>query len=324
MRPLLIACLAGGLAACAAAGPASDAQTVKITPLGSHAGEFCAFDRAMIFEDPNGTRLLYDVGRTVRGAEDPRLGSIDAVLLSHVHGDHLGDRHQSGPGAGTCAKPDASVSDTPESGTVKVTVAKGAKLLVGGEMGSFFQKKVTGAGGDAGQVQLVRFGGERDVNGVTVYSVPAVHSNGLSHVFLEGAHAEALEANGLTAYLGPPGGYVVEFTNGLTVYLSGDTGHTAEQDTVVRRRFAAELVVMNIGGVFSTGPTEAAFVINELVQPASVIASHANEEATSGGSVKNGSKTAAFIAASEVPVHLPLSDRTMAFDAAGNCVSGCS
>jgi len=169
----------------------------------------------------------------------------------------------------------------------------------------------------------VRFGGEREVNGVTVYSVPAVHSNGLAPAFLEGAHAEALEANGLTAYLGPPGGYVVEFTNGLTLYLSGDTGHTAEQDAVVRRRFGAELVVMNIGGIFSTGPTEAAFVINELVKPAAVIASHANEEATSGGKVKTGSKTEAFINATNVPVHLPLSDRTMEFDATGKCTGGC-
>lgn len=204
-----------------------------------------------------------------------------------------------------------------------MTVAKNAKLLVGGEMASFFQKKVTDAGGEASQVQLVRFGGERDVNGVTVYSVPAVHSNGLSPAFLDGDHAQALEANGLTAYLGPPGGYVVEFTNGLTVYLSGDTGHTAEQETVVRRRFGAELVVMNIGGIFSTGPTEAAFVINELVRPAAVIASHANEEATIGGKVKDGSKTAAFIAATEVPVYPSLSGRTMSFGAAGNCVSGC-
>jgi L-ascorbate metabolism protein UlaG (beta-lactamase superfamily) len=323
MKSLLIACLAAATAGALTASAAA-AQTVKITPLGSHAGEFCAFDRALILEDPNGTRLLYDVGRTVRGAEDPRLGDIDAVLLSHVHGDHLGDRHQSGPDAGTCGKPDASVNDTPESGTVKIAVAKKAKLLVGGEMASFFMKKVAGAGGEATQVQLVRFGGERDVNGVTVYSVPAVHSNGLSPAFLEGAHAEALEANGLTAYLGPPGGYVIEFTNGLTVYLSGDTGHTAEQDTVVRRRFGAELAVMNIGGVFSTGPTEAAFVIDELVKPASVIASHANEEATSGGEVKDGSKTAAFIAATKVPVHLPLSERTMEFDAKGKCVGGCS
>lgn len=323
MRALLTACLAIGLTACAAADP-DPGPTVKITPLGSHAGEFCAFDRALILEDPNGTRLLYDVGRTVRGADDPRLGNIDAVLLSHVHGDHLGDRHQPSPEAGTCAQPDVSVSDAPESGTVKVTVAKNAKLLVGGEMASFFQKKVAGAGGDAGQVQLVRFGGERDVNGVTVYSVPAVHSNGLSPAFLEGEHAHALEASGLTAYVGPPGGYVVEFTNGLTVYLSGDTGHTAEQETVVRRRFGAELVVMNIGGIFSTGPTEAAFVINELVRPAAVIASHANEEATVGGRVKDGSKTAAFIAATEVPVYPSLSDRTMVFDAGGTCVSGCS
>ena len=37
----------------------------------------------------------------------------------------------------------------------------------------------------------------------------------------------ALKESGLTAYLGPPGGYVLEFTNGLTVYLSGDTGITA-------------------------------------------------------------------------------------------------
>ena len=65
-------------------------SSVKITPLGSHDGEFCRFDRALILEDPNGTRIVYDVGRRVAGAEDKRLGDIDVVLLSHVHGDHLG------------------------------------------------------------------------------------------------------------------------------------------------------------------------------------------------------------------------------------------
>ena len=44
------------------------AQNVKVTPLGGIEGEFCPQDRALIFEDPNGTRILYDPGRTVAGA----------------------------------------------------------------------------------------------------------------------------------------------------------------------------------------------------------------------------------------------------------------
>ena len=61
------------------AATAQAADVVRITPLGSHDGEFCAFDRAMVFEDPDGTRILYDAGRTVRGPDDPRLGKIDVV-----------------------------------------------------------------------------------------------------------------------------------------------------------------------------------------------------------------------------------------------------
>jgi hypothetical protein len=49
---------------------------------------------------------------------------------------------------------------------------------------------------------------------------------------------------------------------------------TAEQDTVVRRSLGAKLAVLNIGGVFTTGPEEAAYVINELVKPNAVIPSH--------------------------------------------------
>jgi len=319
---------APGIAAAVAAlvltaGQAVAAGTVKITPLGSHDGEFCRLDRALVLEDPDGTRILYDAGRTVRGPDDPRLGRIDAVLLSHVHGDHLGDRIQPQANAGTCAKPDFSVKVAPTSNSVNIVVGKKAAFVVGAEMKSFFARKVAAAGGDAKQVKLVRYGASTKVGGVTVAGVPAVHSNGLNPAFLEHDHGKVLAENGLTAYLGPPGGYVLTFSNGLAVYLSGDTGITAEQDLVVRGHYGAKLAVINIGDTFTTGPTEAAYVINALVKPASVIASHANEPATEGGQLRDGTRTATFKAAVKVPVHVPLSGKTMAFDGGGNCVEGC-
>jgi L-ascorbate metabolism protein UlaG (beta-lactamase superfamily) len=91
----------------------------------------------------------------------------------------------------------------------------------------------------------------------------------------------------------------------------------------VRQHYAAKLVVMNMGDGFTTGPVESAYVINELVKPASVIASHANEVGTVGGKVRPGSKTEAFVKLVKVPVHVPLSGKTMEFDAAGKCTAGC-
>lgn len=98
---------------------------------------------------------------------------------------------------------------------------------------------------------------------------------------------------------------------------------TAEQDKVVRGYYGAELAVMNIGDTYTTGPKEAAYVINEMVKPVSVIVSHANEPATEGGKVRAGTKTETFIKAVKVPVHVPLSGRTMSFDGAGKCNAGC-
>ena len=315
-EPLL---LAGGLALAQSA----VADTVKITPLGSHDGEFCKFDRAMILEDPDGTRVLYDAGRTVAGADDPRLGDIDVVLVSHMHGDHVGDRHIAKVGGGTCGQPDMPVLDAPVTNAVKIAVAKNAKMITGSEMPRFFAGKIMSLGGDPKSSQLVRFGASRKVGGVSITTVPAAHSNGVSGAFIEGELGKLLNAAGLTAYVGPPTGYILTFSNGLAVYLSGDTGITAEQESVVRRYYAAKLAIINIGDVFTTGPTQAAFVINELVKPAAVFPSHANEVATSGGVVVAGTKTEKFVAASSVPVHLPLSGRTMEFDGGGKCISGC-
>jgi L-ascorbate metabolism protein UlaG (beta-lactamase superfamily) len=129
---------------------------------------------------------------------------------------------------------------------------------------------------------------------------------------------------GIWGDVGLATGYVLTFSNGLVVYLSGDTGITADMDRVVRDYYHAKLAVMNIGDGFTTGPAEAAYVINDLVKPASVIASHANEAGTEGGKVRAGSKTEAFMkAVKAIPVHVPLSGKTMEFNGSGKCTAGC-
>jgi len=60
-----------------------------------------------------------------------------------------------------------------------------------------------------------------------------------------------------------------------------------------------------------------------LGQSAATAASHAIEEATQGCKVLPGTRTEAFIEASNVPVHVRLSGKTMEFDGAGACVAGC-
>ena len=318
--PLRLAALAALFAALAS--PAV-AQTVKVTPLGGFDGEFCAQDRALVFEDPNGTRILYDPGRSVVGAGDPRLGKIDIVLVTHTHGDHLGNAHTKAVGAGTCAAPDFSVSDIPNGNAVNIAIAKKAKIVTGSDMPSFFAAKLKANGGNPADSILARFGGSVTIGGVRIATVTAMHSNGLDPDYIGGELGKAMKDAGIWGDVGLATGYVLRFSNGLVAYLSGDTGITADQEFVVRGQYNAKLVVMNIGDGFTTGPVEAAYVVNELVKPASVIASHANEAGTEGGKVRAGSKTEAFIKAAKMPVHVPLSGKTMEYDAGGKCTAGC-
>ena len=301
---------------------ADEAKDVIVTPLGSHDGEFCARDRAVLLQDPNGTRILYDAGRTVAGPEDPRLGDVDIVLVSHLHGDHVGDVHIKEINGGTCAAPQFS-NPLAYTNSAEIAASKGSTIVTGSEMPAFLAGKLKAAGGDPEKSKLVRFGGSLDVGGVAITTVPATHSNGIDGSLIGGELGEQLTAAGITAYAGPPTGYVLTFSNGLVVYLSGDTGITAEQQTTVADYYEASMVIMNIGGGFTTGPEEAAFVVNELIKPASVIASHANEEATKDGRLITGTRTEAFSNAVDMEVHVPLSGVAMHFNSDGVCTEGC-
>jgi L-ascorbate metabolism protein UlaG (beta-lactamase superfamily) len=333
-------------AASAPAGKAPDAL-VKITPLGSHEGEFCRADRALLFEDPTGVRVLYDPAMTVAGGVDSRLGDVHALLVSSAHGDHLGSAKLNAVQPGTCAQP-AVVPATPNSNTGEIAAAKNSAVLVGGELEGFLSARIASirgaptarcpATGLSNTLVVprsepctggLRHGGKRTVAtsadgpGVQVAVVTAVHSNGLGPDFLSDPEKTELDRDGLTAYVGPENGFVLRFTNGLSVYLSGDTGHTADMEAIVRRYYRPNLAVMNMGDIFTMGPEEAAFAVKALVRPRAVIPSHANEEATRGGEVLAGTRTARFIELVRVPAHVPLSGVTMSFSGRGSCVAGC-
>jgi len=311
-------------AACLALAAPAWAQTVKVTPLGGIDGEFCPQDRALIFEDPNGTRILYDPGRTVAGAGDPRLGKIDIILVSHMHGDHVGNAHNKAHNSGSCESPDMSVSALPNSSAVNIALAKKSKIVTGSEMPPFFAAKLKANGGNPADSILARFGGSVALGGVRIATVWAAHSNGVDPDYIGGDLGKAMKDVGIAGDVGLATGYVLTFSNGLVVYLSGDTGIVADQEKVVRDYYKARFAVMNIGDGFTTGPQEAAYVINDLVKPASVIVSHANEVGTVQGKVRSGSKTEAFLKAVKVPAYVPLSGRMMEFDSVGKCAAGCT
>jgi L-ascorbate metabolism protein UlaG (beta-lactamase superfamily) len=321
------------------------AQNVKVTPLGSHTGELCDRDRATIFEDPTGVRILYDAGHSVTGADDPRLGSVHVVLLSHAHGDHMGDRRLKAQDAGTCAAPE-TVSAAPHSTTAEIAAAKNAAIVMMPPMAAFIGTKVenirakpTGACAETGGALVVplpaaclagvHIGGARMVKtagaarAVEITTVAAAHESTVSRALLTDPEKKNLEADNVSITLGPSSGYVIQFTNGLKVYLSGDTGLHADMKTIVSEFHKANLAVLNLGPSAVTG-FSAAYAVNELLKPATVIASHVNEGATAGGKVRADSRTAAFMnLVKGRPVYLALSGKTMEFDGDAKCVAGC-
>ena len=303
------------------------AEDVIITPLGQKTGDFCRADRAMIFEDPDGTRVLYDPGRTVAGGTDPRLGDIDLMLLSSVHSDHIGDKSTTqdpDDAGGVCAGNPPLTATLPNTNFAEIAADTGAKVFAGGEVRDYLRTKVAAAGGATAQVDVLRHGGKRTLGGVTVAVVPAHHSNGVPRGHLDAALAASLAPDGLTAYVGPENGFVLTFSNGLAIYLSGDTGHTADMAAIVRDFYGARVAVVNMGDIFSMGPEEAAWAVNNLLKPKTAIPTHANDDdpaSTTGGVVNPGSRVETFInlVNKSSKVIVPLSGVPISCDGKGNC-----
>lgn len=314
----------------------AQAQNVKITSLGSVSGELCALDRAILFEDPSGVRILIQPGRTVDGSTDARLGDVHVVLVDHAHGDHIGDFRGVGctGGGGVDLKPGGIPN------IAEIAAGKDSAVLVGGELTEWLLNRVSAAEGVAvgrcggsglttltevsrtqACVDFLRPGASRELmlngtpTGVHVSTIPVVHANGIPAAFIDGATPA-----GLTGYGGTETGYVIRFSNGLSVLWSGDSGFFGDMK-LFSQFYKVNLAIMHIGNIFTMGPDEAAFAVNTLIKPKSVIPTHVNEVATAGGVVQSGSKTERFIQqVGGAKVVVPLSDVPIYCDGTGKCM----
>ncbi len=332
-------------------------NTVRITPLGARTGEYCARDNALLFEDPTGVRILYDPGMTVAGGEDNRLGDVHAILVSNSRFDHIGyrkltqdpDDPEASCGVGL------QTTQTGNTTTAEIAAAKNSAVLVNGTMAQFLNRKIeniTGVptplcfptaieGPGPNETVVPRssactgglaFGSLRIVTraagtpGVRINIVPAQHGDGLFNptLLLTAPLGGYMDDSGLTGYAGLASGFVLTFTNGLKVYLTGDTGPTSDMAMIVRDFYHPNLAVANMDGVSNMGPEEAAYAMKQLVQPAAVIPSHAEQAVTTNGQVNPDTRTAQFIGLlGDTPVYVRLSGKTMEFDGNAQCVAGC-
>ena len=324
-------------------GTAHAQALVKVTPLGSHSGELCSADRALLFEDPTGVRILYDPGATT-DETDPRLGDVHVILLTHAHADHIGTT-RANRGAGTCAAPVPGASN-PNSNVVTIAAAKNAAVIVTLELTQFLGSKIQGIRGVATPAcATVGLGNETTVPGsspctgvlgvggsrtirrggasasVQITGAPATHGNSIPAVLIDPPGLPP----GTVAYGGIAQGYVVRFTNGLTAYLTGDTGMLADMGQVIAKFYRPNLVVINMGPFGVMSADDAVATIQHLVRPTTVMPSHVfTEQATSGGVVRSNTWTEFFVryARAFADVVLPVSDATLAFDGDGRCI-GC-
>lgn len=336
------------------------ADNVKITPLGSAAGEFCGGDRALLFEDPTGVRVLIAPGRTVNGSTDARLGaagSVHVLLIDHPHVDHIGDVFHT-----NCAGTTSSAFAFPGEGNApEIAAAHKSAVLVGGELPDFFTQKIknvagvappgcpatgldntfavpasarTGANANKPCVGVIRGGTRTAVftgqsTGVKVTTIPAFHAAGASRNHVDelvsadpqggNAIADPGVPVGLTGYAGSETGYIIRFTNGLSVLWTGDSGLIGDWETQ-SKFYKVNLAVVHMGDLFTMGPDEAAFAVNHLMKPKSVIPEHANQVSTSGGVVNPGTRVERFISqVGGAKVIVPLSGVPIFCDGNGDC-----
>ncbi len=195
---------------------------------------------------PGGKVILIDpfITKNPKTPEDlkdlSKLDDVDLILLTHGHGDHVGD-------------------------AVVLAQQTGAKVALNADMGRTFFTL-----GWLQMEQMIRFNKSGSIQpigkDITVTMVRAEHSSEVRHV--DAASGKETMHPG-----GEPAGYIIELEDGYKIYHAGDTGVFAGMKFIADY-YQPDLALLPIGGHFTMDPVHAAYAVRELLKTPSVIPMH--------------------------------------------------
>lgn len=197
---------------------------------------------------PSGKILLIDPwidNPTNKSSKDDleKLSKVDLILLTHAHGDHVGN----------------SVEIAKKSGAKLVATFDLIKAMVAYRGYPKDQANLMTAGSFGGEISLL----DGDVK---VAFIPAVHGSDLEA-------GEGFPNAGLPVAAGDAGGFLITIKSGPTIYHAGDTDLFTDM-AHVRRFRPIDVFIAPIGDKFTMGPDRAAYATKLIAPKKMVIPMH--------------------------------------------------